>query len=216
MEMSWIQRHALIVLLRSETARVKDMSPIDVPANLFSYHLDGLVAGKYITKPQRGVYTLTTRGLKLAGTLSTATSRPTENIKTVAMLYGERDGKLLSFRWSRQPYLGKVTPPYDRMAHGVNLGDGIRTALIDKLGSEQPVAYMTSLLVKIMHGDELVSHMNALVYRVDCNNLSLPFVGRNGEAFFGDSQAGNVIDGVHDTIARLQTDSEPFEAIWRF
>jgi len=88
MEMSWIQRYALMVLLRGETARVKDMSPADVPANLFSYHLDGLVTGKYITKSQRGVYVLTTKGLKLAGTFSTATLRPTENIKTVIMLYG--------------------------------------------------------------------------------------------------------------------------------
>jgi ADP-ribose pyrophosphatase YjhB (NUDIX family) len=216
MEMSWIQRHALMVLLRGETARVKDMCPTDVPANLFSYHLDGLVTGKYIIKSERGVYKLTTKGLKLAGAFSTATLRPTENIKTVVMLYGERDGKVLLFRWSRQPYLGEVTLPYDRMAHGTALSDGVRTALIDKIGSEQPATYMTSLLVKIMHDDELVSHMHALVYQVNCDNITLPFVGRNGEAFFGDMQASDIIDGVGQVVAHLRNRHELSETIWRF
>jgi len=102
------------------------------------------------------------------------------------------------------------------MAHGVALSDGVRTALVDKLGGERPVTYVTSLFVKIMHGDELVSHMHALVYRVDCHNLTLPFIGRNGEAFFGDSQTEDVIDGVYGMTAYLQTQHEPFEATWRF
>lgn len=216
MEMSWIQRHALAVLLRSEAARLKDMRPDDVAANLFTYHLGGLVAGNYITKSGRGVYQLTSKGLKLAGTFSTGSLRSTENIKTVVMLYGEHDGKLLLFRWSRQPYLGKVTLAYDRMALGTPLVEGVRSALFDKLGVEVPVAFMTSAFVRIVHQNETISHMNALVYRVNLDNVALPYVSRNGEAFLADSASSGAIGGLVAFLDQLRVEAEPFDSEWRF
>lgn len=216
MEMSWIQRHALVVLLRSEKARLKDMCPDGVAANLFTYHIEGLVAGKYITKSGRGIYELTNKGLKLAGTLSTVSLRQTENIKTIIMLYGERDGQVLLFRWSRQPYLGRCTLPYDRLALGTPLDEGIRSALIDKLGVDMPVTFMTSALVRICHQDETISHMNALVYNVDLGNVILPFVSRNGEAFLADGNTAGVIDGLKEFIEQLRTTTEPFDTQWHY
>lgn len=217
MEMSWIQRHALGVLLRHETARIKDMRPVDVAANLFSYHLDGLIAGQYIVKSARGTYQLTDKGLKLAGSLSTSTIRQTENIKTVIMLYGERDGKILLFRWSRQPYIGKVTLPYGRVALGTTLQSGIENALQDKLGVVAPVAYMSSCLVGIVRDDVQISHMNALVYQVDLSTVTLPYISRNGEAFLANCHTQqDVVDGLIPFIERLVDASEPFDVTWRY
>lgn len=216
MEMSWIQRHALTVLLRGEVTRLKDMCPDGVAANLFTYHLDGLVTDKYIAKTGRGLYALTNKGLKLAGTFSTATLHATENIKTVIMLYGERDGKKLLFRWSRQPYIGRVTLTYDRVALGTSLKTGIENALHDKLGTTAPVTYMTSCLVLIYRQNDLISHMNALIYRVDLDEVGLPFISRNGEAFLADKRTESLLDGVATTLQSLAHAQEPFDIKWRY
>jgi hypothetical protein len=41
--LSWIEKRAFSVLLRQETASIKDMRPVDMPANQFSYHLNNLI-----------------------------------------------------------------------------------------------------------------------------------------------------------------------------
>lgn len=213
MELSWIQRHALQVLIRQASARPVELCPPDVAANLFAYHLDRLVASGYVVKSGRGLYTLTSKGQKLAGTISTQTTAPAENIKTVIMLYAKTPAGYLLFRWSRQPYLGTVTPVYDRMSFGVSLDEAIKTALRDKLGVVVPVTYRATALVKIRHGEMQVSHMNALVYGVDVANLDLPTTTRNGEAFVGDI---SMMDGVRDFLMRIEDGDTAFESIWRY
>lgn len=218
MELSWIQKHALLVLIRHKTARVKDLMPLDVAANLFAYHLDGLATAKLIEKSARGVYRLTATGEKFVGTFSTALDCQVENIKTVVMLYGRRGHEYLLFRWSRQPYLGYVTPLYDRVPLGKSLEAGIASALGDKLGVVQPATFKTSALIKITHGGKTISHMNALVYEVDLgDNVELPFVSRNGEAFVGEvSELNDIMGGVADFLSRVQSSTQPFDAVWRY
>ncbi|HRN90507.1 MAG TPA: hypothetical protein PK265_02100 [Candidatus Saccharibacteria bacterium] len=211
--MSWIQRHAMNVLLRTESATIKSMRPSDVPANLFAYHLDGLITDKLIKKSKRGVYKLTPEGLKAAGMFSTLTGASQENLKTVIMLYGkDSDGRVLLFRWSRQPYIDRVTLPHDRMHFGKSLDDGIDDALLDKLGlQELDVSYMTNVLIKIVQNDTIVSHMNALVYRVDTEQLQLPYVSRNGEAFMAMLGDDREAKGLKELIDKLPEAKAPFE-----
>ena len=216
-DLSWIQKHVLLVLIRTSTARVKDLMPSDIASNLFAYHLEGLVAAKLVEKTERGVYRLTTKGEKFVGTFSTMLDKQVEKVKTVIMLYGQKDGKHLLFRWSRQPYLGKVSLVHDHVAFGKSLDDGIHSALADKLGVLLPVTYRCSALIKILRDDELVSHMNALVYEVSVDKLDLPFTSRNGEVFLEQlDRTDNLMDGVSDFLERLQSASEPFESEWRY
>lgn len=217
MELSWIQRYALLVLLRRESARVKDLCPRDVAANLFSYHLDGLISADVVEKSARGVYRLTTKGQKLAGTFSTLTERVSENIKTVVMLYGKRNDEYLLFRWSRQPYLNKVTPLYDRMPLGKSLEEGIFSALHDKLDDEAlPVTFLSAALVKIMHNDVLISHMNALVYRVELPADFFSYTSRNGEAFMTTTDELDVMDGVTEFLTSVEVGQSPRDYTWRY
>lgn len=216
MELSWIQRYALMALLRAESVRVKDMIPPDVTANLFSYHLDGLLVAKLIEKTGRGTYALTTKGQKFAGKFSTLTNYQAEEIKTVIMLYAKQGDDYLLFRWSRQPYLDKVTPLYDRVPLGKSLHDGIHSALHDKLGVELPVMFKTAALIKIMKDGEVVSHMNAYIYEIDGGALHLPCDTRNGTAFFADAEDEYVMQGVSDFLEKVERANEPFEAIWQY
>lgn len=192
------------------------MTPSGVPANLFSYHLDGLITAKLIEKSARGTYTLTAKGQKFAGKFSTATNRQTEEIKTVIILYANQGDKHLLFRWSRQPYLGKVTPLYDRVPFGKSLQDGINSALDDKLGKRVPTKFRTSALIKITTGNETVSHMNVLIYEIETSEIPENHESRNGQAILLSANDPDVMAGVADFLNTLDHASEPFEATWHY
>lgn len=209
MKLTWIQRHALMVLLRNDAVRIKELTPPDIAANLFAYHLEGLVVEGIVEKAARGTYRLTTKGQKFAGTLSTLTEKKSDEIKTVVMLYGKRENEYLLFRWSRQPYLGKVTLVHDRMPFGKTLVEGIRTATSDKLGIELDAVYKTSTLVRIMHDGQQISHMNALIYEVNIDEIQFPFIGRNGEAFLGVLDTPGLMSGLIELIKHIEKSASP-------
>lgn len=201
---SWIQRRTIMLLLYTPTARVKDLIPKGVPANQFSYHLDKLIMGGIIRKVSRGVYSLTASGEKLAGTFSTSSSRPVKDVKSVIMFYAKQNNQYLLFRWSRQPYLGQVTLPHDRVNFDVNLPEAVNTACLEKLGSPLPCNYKTTVLVKIYHADMLISSMTALVFAVDISTLTLPFTARNGQAFLASLREARHMRGLTELITTIE------------
>lgn len=211
--LSWIAQNALMVLVHKQEASIKDMKPKDMESNLFSYHLQSLITNGYVTKISRGTYNLTSKGHTLAGSFSTVTNSQQENIKTVIMLYAKNhDGQYLFFQWNRQPYINMVTLLHDRMPSGKSLDQGIRDASLDKLGVELPMVYMTTALVKILHEGVLVSHMNALVYKVDIATIHLPYQSRNGTAFLALlKDVDNKMEGMGELIEGLDTQTHPKE-----
>lgn len=217
MELSWIQKHILLILIRVPTARLKDFQIDGVPANQLAYHLDVLIAQKIVTKLSRGTYALTPKGETLAGTFGTALNRQVENIKTVVMLYGKINREYLLFRWSRQPYLGYVTPPHERVGRGVTLEHGLVSALDNKLGARRPVTFKTSALIKIIRDDELVSHLNAFIFEVTLDDLQLLREMRNGKVFIARlDKTEKVMDGVEEFFDRIEASPGPFDFEWRY
>lgn len=202
-----------MVLIRKDKATVKELRPVDVANNLFAYHLESLVKDDYIEKAGRGVYSLTDKGLKLIGSFSTKTSSQQDNLKTVILLFSKNDkGEILLFRWNRQPYMGKVTLPHDRVPFGKTLEDSLHDAMADKVGKVVPAEYVSNVLIRIQHEDELISHMNALVYKIDADEISLPFSARNGEAFWGGvSHTDGVMEGLEQLVRYIQSSDESRE-----
>lgn len=216
MDLSWIQQYALMVLVRHHAARVKDLTPRDIPANAFAYHLQGLVSMKLIEKIDRGKYKLTAKGQKLAARISTATNTVSEELRTVIMLYAKQGDRYLLFRWSRQPYMGEVTLVYDHVSSGQHLENAVKLAVLDKLGDETIAAhFINSAFIRIETEGEVVSHIHALIYEVDLKSVSLPYVSRNGEAFLAHVTEG-VMEGVEDTMLCIQNNKEPFETTWNY
>jgi len=198
---SWLQIYALGVLLRQSDATLKDLRPTDVAANLFAYHLDGLIKDGLVCKTERGHYALAPQGLSFAGQLSTLGSRQAENLKTVIVLFARSStGKILLFRWSRQPYLGEVTLPWDRLHFGGDLAISITTSLKDKLGTVVESHYLTSVILKVTKGDHLISHMNGLVFEIRLDDDALPRTVRNGEAFWGDTTDADIVAGLPELV----------------
>lgn len=217
---SWIEKHAFSVMLRQESASIKDMRPVDMPANQFSYHLNNLIQQGYVQKIDRGNYGLTPAGLQYAGTMSTATDGHHDNLKTVIILYGRTaDGRVALFRWSRQPYIRKVTLPHDRMAYDANLDAAVATACIDKLGKEVVAEFKTSAIIKVMHQGQIVSRMHGLVYEFNPNDVSFPHEARNGTlSLIQPGECVDLMDGVTDFVRRLdaKTDISPLEVAFSY
>lgn len=212
MELSWIQRHILLSLLRVESARLKDLTPEDMPANQFSYHLTGLVKDGLIEKSARGTYALTTAGQRAVGTISTSTNGVVKDVKTVIMFYAKQGDQYLLFRWSRQPYINRATLLYDRIAFDIGLGEAVIKAEQDKLGQVTPLFYKTTTLVKIFHDDTLVSSMSALVFEVDLSGIQLPFQSLNGTAFLGTLDEGGAMEGLGALVAAIESGAPVSEA----
>lgn len=209
--MSWIEKQVMTVLLRQESASIKDMRPIDVPANQFSYHLKQLIGQGYIEKRARSDYGLTPAGLQLAGTLSTDTHQQRDNMKTVIILYGRTaDGRVCLFEWSRQPYMHQVTLPHDRVGYDNSLEDAIRTACIDKLGKVVDVTYKTNAFIRVTHQQNTVSRMHGLIYQFNPEGITYPQTMRNGRLFLVRSEeCRRLMSGMQDFLLKLADTTEP-------
>lgn len=201
---SWIKRHALGVLVRQASAAVKELKPDGIEANVFWYHLDGLVKEGMIVKVARGRYTLTPAGEQYVGAYSTSTHTRSEYIKTVIMLYAKAGGSYLMYKWSRQPFLGMVGFVQDHVPLGRSLADGLVEAMDDKLNSSATPMYMTSVLVRVEHEGKLVSHMNVMVYGVNVRDIILPYEGRNGTAFVGKIEEFKTMVGLRELFESIE------------
>lgn len=214
--MHWIEKAIIKVLLRQRTATMKELTPLNVEANLASYYLRQLMSQSYIIRASRGVYQLTAAGQKLAGTMNSKTANQAENIKSVIMFYAENKlGQPLLFTWSRQPYLDKTTLPYDRIAFGASLDEAITVAQQEKLGSEYKTEYLVSGFIRIMHDDLIISHMNVRVYGVEIDDARLPIETRNGVALFSDAmQTG--MEGLEDLVGVIKQRLDSFDVTLRY
>jgi hypothetical protein len=210
--MNWMQKEAMMVILRAHEASMKELRPGDVQANLFAYHFDELIHKGYVEKINRGRYRLTPSGQRFANTLSSDSGAVVEEIKTVIMLYGKRDDEYLLFRRSRHPQMNKVGLIPDRMHRDWSLDEALSNALSEKLGSPDiPVTYRKNLLLKITHKKVIVSHLNALVYEVDMTHptLELPYGSKNGTAFISNLSAlskDDTLEGLSDLIDVIESD----------
>lgn len=187
--MHWIEKSIIKILIRQKTATMKELTPLNVEANLASHYLRHLMLQGYITRVSRGKYELTTAGEKLTGTMNSTTARQAENIKSVIMFYAKnKSGQPLLFTWTRQPYLGSTTLPYDKIAFGVPLEEAVRTAQQEKLDGEYKTEPIASGFVRIMHDNLIVSHMNVHLYNVEIDDVArFPIETRNGSASFDDT-----------------------------
>ncbi len=216
MEFDWIQKHILLQLIRVPSAKVSRLKPKDMPDNAFAYHLNKLVKSGIIVKTSRGNYELTEKGNNFVGKISTATNSKVDEIKTVVMLYGKKEKSFLFFKWSRQPYLGKITPLYDRVPFGKSLEQALESACNDKLGDKKEVKFKSSAIIKITKNKSLISHMNALVYEINIADSNINYESRNGQAILLPSNDPNIMKGVGDFITKISNNNEPFESEWSY
>lgn len=212
---SWIEYHILSCLISSASVSLKDIRPESVEPNLFSYHLNKLVTDGLIIRTGRGAYTLSTAGEALVSNMGMDASNVNKNLKSVVMLYSRRGDQYLLYEWKRQPYLGKVTPIFDRFHRGDTLSDALDRATADKLNrTDIRPQFLASGIVRIYKENELVSHMSCYVYSVD-ELADKDIVTKNGKCFWANiDEVSNSMGGLWELYEQIESSSSsPFDCI---
>jgi len=133
--MHHIQRSILGRLMTDEAMRYRDLKPLEVASNLFTYHLKVLVGEGYVVSSQRGTYQLTSKGQRHVDSLSLSTLKPRLQPKTVILLVcRDRLGRWLVMKRRIQPLLGKVGFPYGKLHLGEKIAEAAARELSEKTG----------------------------------------------------------------------------------
>lgn len=134
-----IQKHIIDVLMYTKVARFKDLRPLKVDTNLFTYHLKGLVKTGLIEKVDGG-YTLSTAGLSYVDRVSIEkrTVRTQPKIITMLVIQNE-EGDILLQRRTKQPYITTWTLPYGKLhIEDGSAQEAAQREAFEKLGMENP------------------------------------------------------------------------------
>lgn len=197
--MNWMERSAMQALTENDSLRLKQLLPKDVPNNLYSYHLQKLLAAGLVER-QSGQYRLTLKGKQLAGQIDVDTGRVRQQPKIVAMFYIENDiGEVLLFRWKRQPYYDYVSFPYGKIDFGKTLEQNVKNEFFKKTSLDIPLTHSSDFYMTIYSQEQIVSHMLVHLF-VGKSNTQPKSNVRTGSAFWGklDTQGLTYFPGLTD------------------
>lgn len=165
--LSWIQYHILVELVRYGTRRYSELRPQGVEGNLFAYHLKGLMSEQLIEKSDTQQYQLTTKGLQVVSTLSLETGRVRRQPQILNALICHNDkGEYLWSRWRREPNMSKVSFPHGMLHYGEALSEAAARELREKAALEGELSYRGDVYVRGMIGDTVDRHMLVHLFEV--------------------------------------------------
>jgi ADP-ribose pyrophosphatase YjhB (NUDIX family) len=147
--MHWIQRHILKELALADSKRYTELKPDGIEGNLFQYHSRDLEKQGLIDRSEQG-YALTPKGKSYVANLSLTREmkrRVQPRVITMVITKNEQDEWLL-FKWSRQPYRGKVSFPSGRFGFGEDLFQSAREQLRNKSGYKADLTYIGTIIMK--------------------------------------------------------------------
>ncbi len=132
--MHYIQQYILDKLVFSKFLRNRDMRPPRVESNLYQYHLKELQKDGYIKKID-GLYTLSKKGLKYAGSHSTTLKKPRQQPTVLAVTFIEDpSGNVLVRTKQRQPFIGMQSLFMGKMHLDETVVDTARREFVEKTG----------------------------------------------------------------------------------
>lgn len=106
---------------------------VGLPTDLGGYYIRQLIAGGFLEKSERGVYTITLKGLQqLASSygLSSFVNRP----RLCVMVVAEQNGKYLVLERTRQPFIGVREWPAGSVILGEQMLAAAKRILADRSG----------------------------------------------------------------------------------
>lgn len=168
-----IQKHIIDVLMYTEVARFRDLRPLRVDTNLFTYHLNGLVKSGMIIKTEGG-YTLSGEGLAYVDRVSTEKKVIRTQPKIITMLLVQNsEGDVLLQRRDKQPYINAWTLPYGKLhIEDQTLEQAAKREAKEKLGLDtQEVIHAGDCYVRVRTGDEILSTTLVHVFRFDRDDI---------------------------------------------
>jgi 8-oxo-dGTP pyrophosphatase MutT (NUDIX family) len=196
--MHWIARHILKELAVADTRAYTQLLPDGVEGNLFQYHARALERDGYILRGDGG-YQLTAAGRDLVGSMSlTRSMRRSDIAQPVVMIYAQDTrGRILLFRWRRQPYRGLVSLPFGRSLRGRSVLQMAAEQLRAKAGYDAEFGYLGQISL-VSPDQTLLMSVVAATNLVSVN----PPDGLTGVVFWGsaDYLGDDMLPGLQEII----------------
>jgi len=169
-----IQKHIIDVLMYQESARFRDLRPVNTDTNLFSYHLTALLKQGVVEKNDQG-YTLSPKGLSYVDRVSTETKTIRSQPKIITMLVIQNEeGDILLQRRRKQPYINTWTLPYGKLhIEDTTTLQAAQREAFEKLGLENPeLEAAGDCYIRVRVNKEILSTTLAHIFRFYTNTIT--------------------------------------------
>lgn len=132
----------------ADSRRYSELKPDGIEGNLFQYHSRDLQKQGLIDRAEEG-YALTDKGKAFVANLSlTRDMKRRVQPRVITMVIARRADQYLFFRWSRQPYRGRVSFPSGRLGFGEDLYAAAADQLYYKSGYRADLDYLGTVVLQ--------------------------------------------------------------------
>jgi ADP-ribose pyrophosphatase YjhB (NUDIX family) len=168
-----IQKHIIGVLMHQQNARFRDMRPLKVDTNLYSYHLKTLIRQDFVKKHDDG-YSLTKKGIIYVDRVTTANLdlRIQPKITTMFVIQNS-EGQVLLYKRYRQPFVNRWSLPNGKLhITDRSIFDAAKRELTEKLElRDQPIIHAGECYIRTMDKDEVVMSTYVHVFRFETDEV---------------------------------------------
>ena len=196
-------------LTLSDKSRYSAIKPPKIGGNNFAYHLKEVIKDGLVKK-EGLFYKLTTKGERLADTISLKTFAKRAQPKIVTMLcLKNKADEILLFKRDKQPFIGKCSLPYGKIHLGERVEEAAKREAEEKTGINiGKLKHAGDVYLAIYKENDLVSHM-----------LCHVFTGNTGSAKPKENcrfekistiKSSNLVPGTLDIIRLTENNKEKF------
>lgn len=171
--MHHVQKHILKVLTYAEYARFRDMKPLNIDSNAYSYHLKMLQKDQLIIKSENH-YQLSPKGLSFVDKISAEKFETRMQPKIITMLVAhDSAGKVLLWRKKKQPFINKWSIPNGKIhMTDVSVQAAAERETMEKIGvAPERVVHRAACSVRSVVTGELVSYVYAHIFEVSFETM---------------------------------------------
>lgn len=211
--MHWIQKHILLILSTTPTARFSQLRPMGVESNLFMFHLNKLLKEDLIVKSD-GTYSLSSKG-KLLVERDTLDSSDIHSEPRAFLLLAiqNQHSEYLLYRRAVYPALNKIGFPLCEISNTHSLEKISRDGIKKLCGKSAPVQFRGTARTRLVAQKSLISHTITLLFSTKLQSPSTPKSSKVGTYFWAkpeDLPRDELIRGFWEVYQAMQTSPRPF------
>lgn len=163
-----IQLDIIAKLCEQSPQRFTQLHPLEIPNNVFSYHLKKALESGYIVQTNSNAYEPTRKARKLLSYVDSSTRHNTSPKMITMLLVKDTSGRILLLRRNSQPFPHWYGLPSGMVHSDERLEDAARRELAEKTGirSSRPLRFIGVLDFRYLQVDsnDVFLHAVAFVY----------------------------------------------------
>ena len=209
-----LQKEILHRLVLHERARFGELKPKDMDGNLFTYHLQQLIAQKYVEKHPDGSYGLTTTGKAVGINVTQSAQALLEQAHAIVLLaVRDTSGAWLLRRRLAQPNHGMIGFIHGEPVAEQPVAETARAILKRRTGLIADFTVAGSGYIRIFKGDALESFTTFTLLTALIEHQEPTAADETGENFWTEHpgfSAADMLPSMPDLVACLESGQAPF------